>query len=120
MRNMKIGGSPKKPNSTSSTAAISSARGSCTSWRERSWPNEPSEAARVTMMPVAVEISSAGIWVTMPSPIVSSVKRCSASTIDIPCWTIPMTKPPMMLTKTMMTAAIASPRTNLDAPSIAP
>ena len=71
--NMNSGGSPKSPNSSSSTPAISSARGSWTSWRDRSWPKEPSEAARVTMMPVAVEISSAGIWVTIPSPIVRSV-----------------------------------------------
>ena len=32
----------------------------------------PSVAERVTMMPVAVEISSAGIWETRPSPTVSS------------------------------------------------
>ena len=40
-----------------------------------SWPRLEfgSEAARVTMMPVAVEISSAGIWAARPSPIESSV-----------------------------------------------
>ena len=32
----------------------------------------PSVAERVTMMPVAIEISSAGIWETRPSPTVSS------------------------------------------------
>jgi hypothetical protein len=32
----------------------------------------PSEAERVTMMPVAVDSSSAGIWETSPSPTVSS------------------------------------------------
>ena len=35
-------------------------------------------AARVTMIPVAVEISSAGTCVTMPSPTVSNVKCASA------------------------------------------
>jgi hypothetical protein len=33
----------------------------------------PSEAERVTMMPVPTAITSAGTWVTMPSPTVSSV-----------------------------------------------
>ena len=118
--NIAHGGRPNRPNMINSTPAMRSTRGSWTSWRVRSWPNEPSDAARVTMIPVAVEISSAGIWVTMPSPIVRSVKRDAASGSDIPFWAIPMTRPPMMLMKTMMIAAIASPRTNLDAPSIAP
>jgi hypothetical protein len=34
-----------------------------------SLPKDESEMARVTMMPVAVEISSAGSCVTRPSPI---------------------------------------------------
>jgi hypothetical protein len=32
-----------------------------------------SDADRVTMMPVPIAITSAGTWVTMPSPMVSSV-----------------------------------------------
>ena len=37
-----------------------------------------------------------------------------------PCWTTPMTMPPMRLIAVMRTAAIASPLTNFEAPSIAP
>ena len=33
----------------------------------------PSVAARVTIRPAAIEMSSAGIWVTRPSPMVSRV-----------------------------------------------
>ena len=36
-------------------------------------PSAVRRRARVTIRPVAVEISSAGIWLTSPSPIVSSV-----------------------------------------------
>ena len=42
------------------------------SWASRSLPMSPSVAERVTMMPVAVESSRAGIWETRPSPTVSS------------------------------------------------
>ena len=38
-----------------------------------SLPNEESDMARVTMMPVAVEIRSAGSWVTRPSPMDSEM-----------------------------------------------
>ena len=41
--------------------------------RDTSSPRRASEAARVTMMPVAVAMISAGTCVTMPSPMVSSV-----------------------------------------------
>ena len=35
-------------------------------------------------------------------------------------WTMPTAKPPMRLMSVMMMAAIASPLTNFEAPSIAP
>ena len=41
-------------------------------WSAISVPRSFSEAERVTMMPVATEISSAGIWAARPSPTVSS------------------------------------------------
>ena len=40
---------------------------------------------RVTMMPAATEMSSAGICATRPSPTVSSEKCCAASPIGMPC-----------------------------------
>ncbi len=82
----------------------------------RSW----SEAERVTMMPVATEISSAGIWAARPSPTVSIEYLCVASLKGRPCWSIPTTIPPSRLMPVMITAAIASPLTNFEAPSIAP
>jgi hypothetical protein len=41
-------------------------------WPAISEPRSRSDADRVTMMPVATEISSAGIWAARPSPTVSS------------------------------------------------
>src|SRR6266508_4344640 len=37
-----------------------------------------------------------------------------------PCWAMPMIMPPMMLMKTTSSPAMASPRTNFEAPSMAP
>jgi len=42
-------------------------------WPMTSWPRLLSAAERVTSRPVAVLTSSAGIWVTRPTPIVSRV-----------------------------------------------
>ena len=72
------------------------------------------------MMPVAVERSSAEIWETRPSPTVRMVNVCSACIRSICIWIMPTAKPPRMLTTTMIIAAIASPLTNLVAPSMAP
>jgi hypothetical protein len=44
----------------------------------------------------------------------------TASPGDIPSWAKPMAMPPMRLTTVMRMAAIASPLTNFEAPSIAP
>ena len=43
-----------------------------------------------------------------------------ASLNDMPFWATPMAKPPMRFTSVITIAAIASPLTNLEAPSIAP
>ena len=75
---------------------------------------------RVTMMPVATEMSSAGICAARPSPTVSSEKCWAASPNGMPCWATPMMMPPMRLIAVMMMPAIASPLTNFEAPSIAP
>ena len=83
-------------------------------------PRSSLEAERVTMMPVATEMSSAGICAARPSPTLSSEKWWTASESGRPCWTTPMTMPPMRLIAVMSTAAIASPLTNFEAPSIAP
>ncbi len=74
----------------------------------------------MTMMPVATEISSAGICAARPSPTVRSEKCCAASPNGMPCCTTPTTMPPSRLIIVIMTAAMASPLTNFEAPSIAP
>ena len=101
-------------------AVINRARGCAVNCLVMSLPKSVSAAARVTMIPVAVEINSAGTWVTMPSPTVNSVNFCSDSMIERCCCATPTMKPPTVLIATMITAATASPRTNLLAPSIAP
>ena len=73
-----------------------------------------------TIMPAAMETISAGTCVTRPSPMVSSVKVWMASAKVMPSCTMPMMMPPMMLMKTIRRPAIASPRTNFEAPSMAP
>ena len=75
---------------------------------------------RVTSKPAANEIKNAGTWLTSPSPIVSFVKISAAWVNDMPPCAMPITKPPMMLISVIKMAAMASPRTNLLAPSIAP
>ena len=72
------------------------------------------------MIPVAVEISSAGICDTSPSPTVSREYVDIASPALIPFCIIPIAIPPIRLIETMIKPAIASPFTNLEAPSIAP
>ena len=54
-------------------------------------------AARVTMMPVATEISSAGICAARPSPTLSSEKCWIASPNGRSCMKTPMMMPPMRL-----------------------
>ncbi len=71
-------------------------------------------------MPAAVDTRRAGICDTRPSPAVSVVNVAAASLNDMPCRSKPMARPPSMLITVMISAAIASPRTNFAAPSIAP
>ena len=65
-----------RPSPTATMPASMSARGWLRICLARSWPRFDSPTERVTMMPVAVEISRAGIWETRPSPTVSSEKCC--------------------------------------------
>ncbi len=74
----------------------------------------------VTTMPAAVETSRAGICETSPSPMVSVVKVLAASEKLMPPFSTPIARPPAMLMLVMINPAIASPRTNFAAPSIAP
>ena len=90
------------------------------SWFGISIPMFCSPPARATMRPAAIATMKAGIWETRPSPIESMPNTeidCSAVQ---PCISIAIANPPMMLTPVMMMPAIASPRTNFEAPSIAP
>ena len=80
----------------------------------------PSMPPLVTTMPAAVETSKAGICETRPSPTVSVVYVLAASANGMPCRPRPMARPPTMLIEVMISPAIASPRTNFAAPSIAP
>ena len=72
------------------------------------------------MMPVATEISSAGICAARPSPIDSSENVWSASPKPRPCITMPIVMPASRLMPTITMPATASPLTNFEAPSIAP
>ena len=89
-------------------------------WRMMSVPMSLSPVARVTIRPVATESSSAGIWETRPSPTESRLYVVTASPNGMPSCPTPIANPPIRLTRVMMIAAIASPLTNFDAPSIAP
>ena len=77
-------------------------------------------AERVVIRPVATESSSAGICETRPSPTVSRLYWFIASPGDIPCCSTPIANPPTRLMIVMMMAAMASPLTNLEPPSMAP
>ncbi len=74
----------------------------------------------IFLIPAAVETMRAGIWATKPSPTVRRVYFRAASARGNPTWRVPMTKPPIILIPVMSRPAMASPRTNLLAPSIAP
>ena len=105
--------------SESAPATISSARGTENNCLSTSVLSSRSAEDRVTIMPVAIEMMSAGNCVTMPSPIVSREKRCSASPQSIPICITPMIQPAMILMSRTITPAMASPFTNLLAPSMA-
>ena len=67
-----------------------------------------------------IEMSSAGICETRPSPIVRMPKRLRHQPASWPNISMPMRMPPMMLMEVMMMPAMASPFTNFIAPSMAP
>ncbi len=95
-------------------------RGCENSCPARSAPRPSSEPPRVTRMPVATEMSSALISLTRPSPTVRTVNVVRARPMSMPLWRTPIVRPPTMLTMMITMAAIASPLTNLLAPSIDP
>ena len=105
---------PRKP------PATANACGREKSCRRNSPGRLISELLRVTSRPAASEIRKAGTWVTRPSPMVSVVKSEPASRRLIPNSIMPMNSPPMMLMSVITMPAMASPRTNLLAPSMAP
>ena len=74
----------------------------------------------VTSIPADTDINNADIWLTRPSPIVSLIKFCTASPKLIFIITTPIIIPPITFIIVTIIPAIASPFTNLDAPSIAP
>ena len=79
-----------------------------------------SDAALVTIKLVAVEIMSAGIWLTRPSPIVRMVYVDNASVNVSPLESIPIISPPIIFRTVMIMPIMASLFTYLLAPSIAP
>ena len=89
-------------------------------WRMTSSPRLVRAVPRVTTSAADAETISAGTWLTRPSPMVRRVNRSAVAESDQPYWTIPTYSPPSRLISVMTTAAIASPRRNFDAPSIAP
>jgi hypothetical protein len=109
-----------RPSTTMPPPAICRTSFCWDSWRMASVPRSPVAVERVTMRPVATLISSAGTWLTRPSPMLSSAYLLIDSAGPRPCCTIPMTNPPMRLIITMTMPATASPLTNFDEPSIAP
>jgi hypothetical protein len=90
------------------------------SWVTTLLPMSPELADRVVIRPVATDSSSAGICETRPSPTLSRLYWFIASAGDRPCCSMPTAKPPTRLITVMMMAAMASPLTNLDPPSMAP
>ena len=79
-----------------------------------------SDATRVTSNPAAVDITSAGICVTRPSPIVSKPYFFSASPALMSRCRTPTARPPRRFTAVITSPATTSPFTNFIAPSIAP
>ncbi len=85
-----------------------------------SLPRSESDAALVTTIPVPVDINKAGIWLTNPSPTVNKVYVSRDSAKDIFFINTPIAKPAAIFIMVITIPAMASPLTNLLAPSIAP
>ena len=76
VKNGTVGNPGTIASSASSPAAMASAFGCamiCNPMSRPRWPPSSSDATRVTMMPADVEMMSAGICATSPSPMVSTV-----------------------------------------------
>ena len=111
------GNTPKIPSTAATTPSALLLASNCLD----TWPEKSSSVAtRVTKIPAAVEMMSAGIWATKPSPMVSDAKVESALPNSMSCCKTPISNPPMRLITKIMMPAIASPRTNLEAPSMEP
>lgn len=76
-------------------------------------PRDSSSAA-------AIEVISAGICVTSPSPMVRREYVSNASEIGMECTSTPAASPTKRLISVMISPAMASPLTNFDAPSSEP
>jgi hypothetical protein len=119
-RKGRIGMPGMNPIAIAATPAIIRAFRDCDSWVAAEDPISDSAPDRVTIMPVETAMSSAGICVTRPSPIVRMPYFDRASVADSPFCSMPMAMPPIRLMMMIRMPAIASPLTNFDAPSIAP
>ena len=108
-----------RPITKSMPAAMTEARGRLETCSKRSVPSDSSLVFFVTSTAAAVEMKSAGIWLTRPSPIVSLEYFSPASAIAMP-FQVAIAMPQTMFSTVMISAAIASPRTNFEAPSMAP
>ncbi len=113
-------GRPVSAKSARKPEVIASAPRPAVSCLPSSLPRSVLLPERVTIRAAAIEITSAGIWLTSPSPTVSRVYTSAASITEYPFIATPTAKPPTMFTSVMMMPATASPRTNLPAPSMAP
>lgn len=102
------------------TATLHSTDGEASNWLPTCFSKSPASDTRVTMMAAADESSSAGICATSPSPMVSSEYWRNASPALMSCIVTPMAAPPIRLMSRIRMLAMASPRTNFEAPSIAP
>ena len=112
-------GSTPTPNEQNDTTP--SAIGYCANCFASALSAAPSMPAFVTSKPAATETTSAGICVTRPSPTERQhVRVDQPRSIGMPCDMMPMMMPPTMLMNTIRMPAMASPRTNLLAPSMAP
>ena len=85
-----------------------------------SLPKEESEMARVTMMPVAVEMRRAGSWVTRPSPMAREMYVSTATFHGSPWSVMPTIRPPTICTTVIRMPTLTLPEMNFDAPSMEP
>ena len=109
-----------RPSRPTTPAATASACGESNTW-PRIWvPMSCSLPTRETTIAEATEISRAGICATSASPTARVTYEPAAAPASMPCMVMPMTKPPTVEMNRISRPAIASPRTNLLAPSIEP